>query len=770
MNRRPFPLLVFASCVLYCGLGGALLAQDRAPPAGEPLVAQAPASPAWAEVVPFAPRGDATVLRWSPDAEILRLPAVETGAALVCLGGEGLAIDCRQVDLAQATELEPWLAPGVAVKGHLLLGREPMAGAEIGLIGARYRLRRSYVLPLRIEGEKPVRWVAAGEDGSFELPQLAPGDYRLEVRRPGGKTELTEPFSVPLRETLLPRESGPASAEADAEAMSPEPAATARAVLDLGTLTLEPGLEVAVSVLTPTGEPLEGAKVGGIQSDGPAGAPTYYSVHTDRRGEAVITGAEAGVPLKIGCQAPGFAYHAESFPSPPTDVICMMEPLAAITGTVVAEGEPVSGATTSLYRPDGTRRPARRVSDVDGVFELTQRLAGVYRLVVAAPGFQVEERRFELAPGETLDLGEVELFPALRLQGLVVDAETGQPIPGATIFSLEPAGLVNTASNGSGRFEFTLEGPERLRLEVEAQGYPATVIDVDGSPSAGEGNTVDGNTVEGDPVEGEEDLRVELAPGGRIEALVWSEETSQPCLGCDLTYHRLRGRSEANSGAMTTGADGRAVSELLAPGPYRVVREEVTTHGTTVSVSTGDDTREATVVPRQTSRVTFGAPRGVLHVQLWPPPPAGWQVAAADARGVKTYTPDEAGRFELRRVVESAVRLRLQGTTGQAFTVSLATIPADFDDSQLDLELPETRVRGRLIGDTAEIRGSVRAVALGGSGARAWTLSEADGRFELPHLPPGSYRLQFRDRQVATFTVGPGQRLDLEAEVPATPR
>ena len=68
---------------------------------------------------------------------------------------------------------------------------------------------------------------------------------------------------------------------------------------------------------------------GAIQSEGPAGAPTHYSVRTDEEGR-------------------------EELPSPPTDVVCILEATAGVSGSVAAAGEPVPGATVSLYAAAGS--------------------------------------------------------------------------------------------------------------------------------------------------------------------------------------------------------------------------------------------------------------------------------------------------------------------------------------------------------------------------------------------------------------------------------
>ncbi|MFP5285714.1 MAG: collagen binding domain-containing protein [Thermoanaerobaculia bacterium] len=60
---------------------------------------------------------------------------------------------------------------------------------------------------------------------------------------------------------------------------------------------------------------------------------------------------------------------------------------------------------------------------------------GDYRLVVQANNYETREERFHLASGQTLDLGDVSLDPipmVSSIRGRLVDAGTGEPLPGNT--------------------------------------------------------------------------------------------------------------------------------------------------------------------------------------------------------------------------------------------------------------------------------------------------------------------------------------------------
>ena len=95
-------------------------------------------------------------------------------------------------------------------------------------------------------------------------------------------------------------------------------------------------------------------------------------------------------------------------------------------------------------------------------------------------------------------------------------------------------------------------------------------------------------------------------------------------------------------------------------------------------------------------------------------------------------------------------------------------VPADHEAPRLELELWDTLVSGRLLaGDLPAADRRVEVRSLVDARRQAWALSDADGRFALPFVPPGSYVLYVEDRMVETLAVSDGWRQrPLEVRLP----
>jgi hypothetical protein len=75
-------------------------------------------------------------------------------------------------------------------------------------------------------------------------------------------------------------------------------------VFDLGDLVLDDGLELEVTVVDTSGQPLAGAGVGIIQERQSA-LPIFIEARTDVAGKAVLIGLDSALPVLLSCNAPG---------------------------------------------------------------------------------------------------------------------------------------------------------------------------------------------------------------------------------------------------------------------------------------------------------------------------------------------------------------------------------------------------------------------------------------------------------------------------------
>lgn len=691
-----------------------LIGLSAAESAAEGLAAE------WAEILPFS--------SWTSRASTLtedgwlQVEPGEEGAGLVCAGGHDLGITCQEQFLRVGEQIDPpRLSPGVALRGRVLIHGEAADGVRVALVPAELAARRPVRLPLGFEDGDVERELVTDSRGHFETPPLASSTYRLELIPPGGRIELLEPFVVPAIEDF------------DSEHGRAAPASTA--ALDLGDLELTPGLPIEFSVIDEAGVPVAKAVVSASQGKSPAPV-TMFESRTDSEGRAIMHGFEPSDPIETACFQRGFARLEQRFQSPPAWIECVLQPLARLTGEVRYDGEGAPDATVSL---PGRRRWIK--TDSAGRFELLDVEPGAFRLEVAAPGFQVAECKGTLAPGQNR-AESFDLVPAPQRWGQVVDAATGEPISGAQVVSIAPRGAVAEISNSEGELFFETASNQPIALEVNARGYPSHRSQLE-------------------PKDGLDDVPwvAELERGGRLDVAVWSSASDGPCVGCDLVIVKAVASGEPPPPvSLRTGVDGKAASEELAAGPYRVYLEEARSLGSAVHVRSGHNVKLAEIRSGAVTEVVFGEPQQEVEIWLRPLPGPDWRLRSVGTRDQQTHSPESDGSFHLRRRPGEVLRLRLEA---KGVSVSQGMLAAESGDL-VYLDLPTALVTGRLV----QVDGAPRALGLSirpmtPGGATAWVAPEAGGGFAVPFLPAGSYLVLLDRQRLATFELGQGQHLEL---------
>lgn len=738
------PLFLAALALSAAVTGTPLLGTGESPAQSDASVAadlgESAAAGRWVEVTPLRWDSEPWVVRLEPGQSVIRSDGHELGPAMACGGGAGSAIRCERGVIEEGAELSVPPATGQAVIGRLIEGREAVIGARVAVLPSGLAARRPFTVPLTLDagGASLIRSVTTDERGRFQIPPLASGEYRLEINLLGGRTEVSETFHV--RDPTKEESANAPVSTGERPVDSP--------VLDLGDLTFDPGLAVEIWAWSADGGPLGGAKVGALQ--GERTAVRSFEGRTDGEGRAEVRGFEPDGTVDFSCTAPGYLRYEERFPEPPLRVDCRMVRLAAIAGSVTDPSGPLSGATVSLV--DGADRPIAQVrAGEDGQFELSSLSGGEYRLIAAAPDYRWRAQAMELAAGEVRRLEPILLTPASRVEGLVRDAVSGTPVADATVEAVAPLGALSATTDAAGRFEAPLPEEGALVVLVYALGYARQEA-----------------TLAADADLGDEPWTVDLDPGGRIRAVVWSEGGEGPCAGCTVVIERP-GASAGFREGLQTSAEGVAETGLLAPDRYQVVLEEVQSLGSTVTVRSGDRLREAVVTNGRTTEVFF-LPSGTVEVRFWPTPAAGWRLSARGSGARHAVDAAAPGVFQVPRERGEVLELSL---IRPGLTVRQAQVPADFQSETLELSLPATAVHGRLrtahgaLPTDVEIHG----IPPGAPPAARSALS-GDGDFYVPFLAPGVYGLVAGGAWLATFEVSEGEvdlgTLEVEAVTRAT--
>lgn len=248
--------------------------------------------------------------------------------------------------------------------------------------------------------------------------------------------------------------------------------------VDVGILTLTPGVSLRVQILDDAAQPVPGARV-------KVGAGR--ALVTDSQGVAKLTSlpeeasqltaeAEGHLPAKTGLEPPF-----------PREISVSLERAAGVKGRFLdSEGSPFleasvrieAGVTsrTEPLSPDGSfslsLEPGR-----EHVLKLSATESAPLRITIPAG-----------APGEIRDLGDLHAQPAFEIAGRIVDADTGAAIAGARVWCPRPSpagpllawmerDLLQTASDAEGLFRLRGLLPGPVTLRVDAPGYARARLD-----------------------------------------------------------------------------------------------------------------------------------------------------------------------------------------------------------------------------------------------------------------------------------------------------
>lgn len=702
----------------------------------------------WLELTPLATDAEAILIqlpdRQPEDGELRLVPAAPGGAAMLCTGARGSAVLCEQVFVPGVVWVEPdqtvavevRFETGLPVAGRYLLDGWPLSGARVSVVPAGLATARAFTVPLGpssdgAAGSSAAREVVSDADGRFEIPPLAAGEYFLETVLPSGRVHRGDPFLLPAPE--IARRQTAASE-------------SARVVWDLGDLDVADGLVVELVVGDAFGRPLAGAVVAGRQGDTPETVVSYEAT-TDAEGRAKLSGFSVEEPVHLSCRAPGYLTWRREHELVPVYVECALEALAAVGGEVVGTGgAPLPGAHVTLRStgddPAGSESPSSRSQAVDaaGLYAIGELPAGSYRLSAAAPGHEVATTDLDLDPGQELILEPIVLRAGRELAGLVVDAESREPLAGVEVRSTSPPGAVSAVSDGEGRFTFASGGDEPLVLALASPEHVRREVSL----------TLP-RRVPAEP------LRFELERGGWIRAVVWDEATDLPCQGCGL-------RIEPSAARWTTDGFGVATSQPLAPGEYRVYRPRVLHRGSAVISRDDAEYRSVWVRRGKTSTVRFGQRQETVRVSFQPPLDPGWSMSARSARRFERFFASGDGSFEVRRPPGESVDLylhRYDPVARSEIEVLQGPLPATAPGGEWVMPLADTRLSGRGWSAGAPIAGQPVQLMTLDRQVYATVRTRPDGTFEIPHVPPGAYAVILGRANAHFVSLRPGQSLDL---------
>ena len=696
--------------------------------------------------------------------------------------GEDLAFEFRGVrpDLTVTVSVDiPTLAPGRSEALDLQPGTRTncpiplsqgggIAGQvidEAGMPVAGATLRASGQRGMMFGGRSPSREATSDAGGAYELRGLSAGDYSVSASLDdwrGGKTD---------------------------ERVEVEDGMTRTGTV----ITMIRGLEITGRVLMADGSPaarvpvrLEQARAGGGEEGGRRGfwgggngGPERKETNTEDDGTfrfAALTETAARVVAAAeqtaadGSESQLVAIAEDVAPEGSEPLELVLRPTLTLAGVVVDDaGEPVTefevraareGYSSRSGAGDGLRKS---ITTEDGRFSVAGLSAGTWTVSIRASGYTSPEDQTR-----TVTVPQAGPEPRFILErrgsvrGIVV-GPGGAPIAGATVARTQNRGGfgggwgrrqegVTSGDDGSFELEDLRPGAQSFEASSDdwAKSEPVSVEVIAGETAEGlvlelrRGGTISGivRDAEGNPWSGR---RVTYAQGGGPMAMFGGSDTATTDASGSFTFERVPpGNWTVNASpgeremfkTFEGARDESAFFELMAQNLSQQVDVE---DGGQVFVELGAEPREPVIVVGEVTRggtavsggnVTFAREGGDLFANL----------KRADIQA-------GAYRIELDRPGAYLVSVE-RGSRRNGFLID---VPAS-GEQRVNLELPEGGIAGRVTDADGRPAAGIRVTAEPSTSFSfnrfdpRSASTDADGRYELGDLDPGTYALRVGSR------------------------
>jgi len=307
-------------------------------------------------------------------------------------------------------------------------------------------------------------------------------------------------------------------------------------------------------------------------------------------------------------------------------------------------------ADVRLSGPTNTQVTA----NASGALTATNLLAGRYTVEVAFGDYTPITTAFDLAPGETLDLGVLQMLKAQATTGTVTgtvsDSSTGRPLVGAQV----SLGSISALTDANGLYQLSGVAPALVIITVSFNGYVAT------SAAA---NVLAGTVLIFSPA---------LSPAGAGQALygqVLDGNTSAPLAGVTLSAVGAAVQTDAQGNYRLTGLGTGTVQVTASLAGYDTVTA-------TVALSEGASVRFSPKLYPQNTTPPGANVYGVTGVVLdagTNDPIVNASVVARFGATTQTSTSDGAGRFATTNAVAPPGEMTFTHAAYETSSLSLST-------------------------------------------------------------------------------------------------
>jgi protocatechuate 3,4-dioxygenase beta subunit len=407
-----------------------------------------------------------------------------------------------------------------------------------------------------------------------------------------------------------------------------------------------------------------------------------------------------------------------------------------LTGLVsrAQDGLALSGATVRVSA--GTDAGIERVvrTDALGRYRCEGLPPGPIGMIVAPE--QEAMTRWEellLAPGQTLQ-HDVQVGAGEPVRGRVLDGRSGAPIEGAEVSAWHFV-YKTVRTDAHGAFEIAGTPGRQIELSARAAGFGQTDVRV---------------------LDTREGVELRLAPGrraiGRVRA--WNGEALAGAFVAATAYDGSTGVALSDTRTCSTSVDGRfELTDLRADIAHTLIvrasdcgaRFESLAAADSDVIEIGDIVLERAAGLEGRILDAGGTPCVGASVVLRPIPADAACQFAADLHGRRSVGSDANGRFVFRDLAPGAWILMLQGAELSPPPEQSLRLAAGEFRRGFDLRLgEELSIEGSVGDEQGHALAGAHVLATPEDGARGGgsRVCDADGRFRIAGLKPGSYRLQ----------------------------
>lgn len=532
-------------------------------------------------------------------------------------------------------------------------------------------------------------------------------------------------------------------------------------VTDLGALELEPEVFLEVVVVDGDGDPVAGAAIGVTwRSSGPFGlgmsrTETPAEARTDEAGRFRKGGFAPGQVVDVSASQEGFAPTSVDRIRLPdaSPVRVVLEAGAIVSGRVVDEaGRPVAEAVVMPEMSDPSSHRLHMLhmqSDEDGRFELGGLPAGPVKLAARTrDGDASPAVLLELASGERRE--DVELTirpePVVRVR---VYRSTGEPAARPTVFAHSVDERFGTSCSPAPSGELLCKGlgPGSYRMTAIEEGFGRADRDLQ---VGAEGGEVDLHLEPAIEIAG----RVETADGApapaRMVMLSSERETFPPFHEATTAADGSFAFRGVENGTYRITVSTSRGSRWLGPGAYQHPEEVVVAGGASV---------RGLVVRLDEDGSVAGRLLG-----LEPDEVGTVSVAATGPAGAEGQHPVPGrvlsdGRYQIAGLAPGT--WRVEARSAESGKRGDGEVEVGAGEALLDLDLR----RGLVLSGTLRAGGEPwSGVSVSIPSELVHTQADAQGRFRLAGLEPGTYELILHER-MGTVSIRREVRLEEDREI-----